>query len=1058
MSVICQNFVQNAWKKDLCSNCFKSVGDHESIDMMQDGKNCTTNTGENRSGKFVSHASTTQTSRNEITPHTTWKSLITEKNDKNSQPFKLENGFQGRLLTINKALNGADKQNYGEINVKDRAKSLSITNGASAKMANGNPNKQPTTMCANALHAKKNDVNMTNGTATSNDQNKEKSNSNTVNDTQLVSQCKQKIINKNPHENRISGKDSTSNKTQIQSKFTKNSNDEVTPPTTNLHSILKKTTSTVSNSSNCVRRSSNVGFKDEEPLVIGYGGRDFSPEELDWDMASSDGETENASDSLDETEDDKVFSKMTKQNTEFNSDNANLLENKNEIMCINKNKQGTKQKEGPNLITKNEIQKTKKANEISVKTEVYTETKINQAQGDKTEVRTDTTKNIKCYTESNDMTIPISEQSNGKISMSNMQDSSDSVNVAVKSDKTSHTPNTSEVAVLKTTAAVDERVEVKNNPQFINGATPPSCSDDSRNTTESGKAVDAVMFSDGGEQTWQENSVADGNGEWQDNDTVPGQILQAINTSLTNRHKMRENSDLCLRIEEEKSDTKNDFANETNKISVSVNSEISNDYNTEENFENARDEQIDSTVNTEPRECSMNVEPRESFLHGIASTPSAIYGPASDLFVSRSNSSSSSSSDEQGKSQISLSINVIVNGDDSQTYDNFDPENEVTEDSHASMVNLSKEKTTHLVTENKTKPEVPAKPTKQLVKHEQHEANYTAKTKLKDETSNTTEVTYYSSIPEHLKTSINLVDPYAESNIYQEVNDKDMSKIQESEQSTKVSGRESKLAALAIELEQVRHTNNIKRQAPAPPKVPDPPLEDPPNGTGRISPIADLPSNFSSFRGESMGFSSASSTTSTSSQDTETGYASWNLHGDPDDPPKYSKSKSSFLLTQYSKCKMLAMGYAEDGVKARKKFSIKKLLKIGKDTETPITPSDPNNPNPKAWKYSDHFERPRAKLEIIHPMDLENKSVTVNPGFDSQHTGSMSSFSGNPDDTSFRNSISSDYGSFYSDTLSPSQDVKQEANYEYIQPRLPVTDENEVSQFILIKCNCLLNL
>ena len=29
MPVICNKFVQNAWKKDLCSNCFKSLEDHQ---------------------------------------------------------------------------------------------------------------------------------------------------------------------------------------------------------------------------------------------------------------------------------------------------------------------------------------------------------------------------------------------------------------------------------------------------------------------------------------------------------------------------------------------------------------------------------------------------------------------------------------------------------------------------------------------------------------------------------------------------------------------------------------------------------------------------------------------------------------------------------------------------------------------------------------------------------------------------------------------------------------------------------------------------------------------
>jgi hypothetical protein len=30
MAALCHHFVQNAWKKDLCSNCFKSKEEHSS--------------------------------------------------------------------------------------------------------------------------------------------------------------------------------------------------------------------------------------------------------------------------------------------------------------------------------------------------------------------------------------------------------------------------------------------------------------------------------------------------------------------------------------------------------------------------------------------------------------------------------------------------------------------------------------------------------------------------------------------------------------------------------------------------------------------------------------------------------------------------------------------------------------------------------------------------------------------------------------------------------------------------------------------------------------------
>lgn len=1027
MSVICQNFVENAWKKDLCSNCFKSVGDHESIDGVEHGENSSSSISDNLDGK---HSSLTSNETRNETPHTTWKTLISERNNKNSQPFKLENGFQGRLLTINKALNGADKLNKEE-STKDRTKSQRI-NGISIKTSNGDlkkSNVKSEGLNQTKMHIVANGKHLSNGNA-SDSPSKVLSNNSQKN----VSEQAQNKQESNSEDVNNVGKSNHLESIQIQTKLSKSESEVVTSSETPLHSILKKNVSAPLDNGCHGRRTSNVGFKDEEPLVIGYGGRDFSPEELEWETASSDGEAENGTDSLDETEDDKVFSKMTRQNTEFNSDNSNLLLNQKKVYAPSNKSEVRSQKKNEIINYKMNVQCKQNESNKTNKKEVLINSQNHKAESQNSTPNTVQNSNPK--EEKHKGNSDIDTQQNGqrtkavqKAAESHRTNSKTKVeskgandaltNVAVNGDKTSQDTKTIGVTLVNTTQAASSGVDVKNNSEFINGTSASSPSNTAApKKTESGKACDAVMFSDGVDTNWPENSSAEGNNEWRDGDVISGQILQAINTSLTNRHKMRENPELTANIDGEdiESVKEDEFENEKSKISVSVNNEITNlCEDTEEYGENGKAEQ---------KETVSNMQPRESFLHGIATKPSAIYGPAADLFVSRSNSSSSSSSDEQGKSQISLSINVRVNGSASQQCnENIETDNE-DDYSNSPKQERVKEKTVYS-SENKSKPEIPAKPVKQLSSE---------KYKLRDGN--------YSSEPERSKTSINLVDPYAESNIYQEVDEKDLVKIQEPEQAITLPARESKLAALAIELEQVRHSNSsTKRQAPAPPKIPDPPQEDPPSCAGRTSPVAEMPHNFSTFRGESMGFSSASSTTSTSSQDTETGYASWNLQGDSEDHPKHTKSKSSFLLTQYSKCKMLAMGYAEDGAKARKKFSIKKLLKIGKEAEAPAT-FDPNCPNPKAWKYSDHFERPRAKLEIIHPMDLENKSVTVNPGFESC---SMSSFSPNTDDSSFRNSVSSDYGSFYSDTLSPVQDVKQEANYEYIQPRQSIVEENEVS-------------
>lgn len=57
-------------------------------------------------------------------------------------------------------------------------------------------------------------------------------------------------------------------------------------------------------------------------------------------MNCSDGENETGIDSMDETEDDKAFSKITKLNTEFNSDNANLLSQQQQMKEVKQTNDG----------------------------------------------------------------------------------------------------------------------------------------------------------------------------------------------------------------------------------------------------------------------------------------------------------------------------------------------------------------------------------------------------------------------------------------------------------------------------------------------------------------------------------------------------------------------------------------------------------------------------------------------------------------------------------------------------------------------------------------------
>ncbi|XP_042898413.1 titin homolog [Parasteatoda tepidariorum] len=1072
MSVICQNFVQNAWKKDLCSNCFKSVGDH---DVSGDSNGPISHQNESLNGR--SHTANLYSSNSNGTPHTTWKSLISERNQKNSQPFKLENGFQGRLLTINKATHPNEKKPTNDCNLKNGHS----TNGSQIESPAKTTFSQSKTINSNVSNGTKPQTNGESVNGTQNgeavrDVNKMQFNGvkNMLSEIESKNGRNQNQFRKEAPDDSTSKPPSPVQKNAPQQIMNDKSEDQPSP----LQGILKKKIPIPEVNNPQPRRSSNVGFKDEEPLVIGYGGRDFSPEELEWEMNCSDGENETGTDSLDETEDDKAFSKITKLNTEFNSDNANLLIQQQQIKdaektvtAANTTVDGASKSTSPKNIKNETKGDSKSGNEnaslaqSNLGREAANEKEVPVVN--RQEVISNQIEMSKENGSSSDSEVKDWEVINERDSRT---ENKESINVAIKNCERD-TVTSKEIVVVDTAKKLTALREEENENNSELGETeasppPPITSRSGEGDSEVKTSENSVMLSDGDDvhKVEGENNSHE-NGEWQrDNNEIAGQILQAINTSLTNRHKM--NSD-------QESNASNSAEENGKEFPVNDGADKDNFEIKPANCESVTITVSDSSskkVNAVSEKTLGNVEPRPSFLHGRVSNCKAIYGPASDLFVSRSNSSSSSSSDECNRAEVSHSISVTINGKNTHK--------RVVRSASEELLNVvpsSKQTLTDYETDSsvssKFKPRIPAKPSKRCTIERSsiqiepgHYAKPTADIKplrserRKSESSISQNSLYYSTANDsslHGPSSITLVDHYAESNIYHEV-------MLDAESRNQVGGntenpqpkRESKLAALAIELEQVRHPgNNTKRQAPAPPKIPDPPLEDPPSSTGRISP-SDNPLGFSSYRGEAMTFSSSSSTASTSSQDTETGYASWNLNGDIEEKRKHSKSKSSFLLAQYSKCKMLAMGYAEDSAKSRKKFSIKKLLKIRKDGTENNAAFDSSCPNPKAWKYNEHYDRPRAKLEIIHPMDLENKSVTVNPGFDSLHSGSLSSFTASADDLSLRNSVSSDYGSFYSDAMSPTQDMKPESNYECIQPSgIPELEDQGETEERVTTCN-----
>lgn len=74
-----------------------------------------------------------------------------------------------------------------------------------------------------------------------------------------------------------------------------------------------------------IRSRPSVDFASEEALVIGYGGHDYDSDQSPWEMASDDGSVD--LDLLDDTDEDRKITRITRNNTEFNSSNKNLLDN-----------------------------------------------------------------------------------------------------------------------------------------------------------------------------------------------------------------------------------------------------------------------------------------------------------------------------------------------------------------------------------------------------------------------------------------------------------------------------------------------------------------------------------------------------------------------------------------------------------------------------------------------------------------------------------------------------------------------------------------------------------
>ncbi|CAN7940483.1 unnamed protein product [Ixodes pacificus] len=346
-------------------------------------------------------------------------------------------------------------------------------------------------------------------------------------------------------------------------------------------------------------------------------------------------------------------------------------------------------------------------------------------------------------------------------------------------------------------------------------------------------------------------------------------------------------------------------------------------------------------------------EARSSFLHSITRSPplpSAVYTPASDLFIHRGSTSSSSSSEDEvikpkPKPQLKPKIPVkpahVVHKEPTVVHAAVDSkeivwaektplaETESSTDSKSeSKWELKPDIKSELKSESKQEPRsVPKLGVVSNGTNEPHPVAEFERTVVSKPDKPEERSIYYavsepfSSSPKAEARNPNL--HFSEGNIYQEVKSYQQQQQQQQQRRTpQDSSKEIKLAALAVELEQARYNNNgpCKRQAPAPP------MEIPEQSSPRN-----------------------------------------------DSPPAASKKPSSKGAKHKSNNLSSECLQQEDGGKNGKKgiFSFKKLLKRGKDgtTNGDDQPGDSPN-NPKAWKNADRSRLLLHRLDIRHPMDL----------------------------------------------------------------------------------------
>lgn len=714
------------------------------------------------------------------------------------------------------------------------------------------------------------------------------------------------------------------------------------PPASGNRGILMKSDSTEKK----LKSRSSVDFSSEEALVIGYGGNDYDSDTSPWEMGSDDGSID--FDLLDDTDEDRKITKLTKNNTEFNSFNENLL------TADNTQNQVKKEEEKLNTINNN-VNNPVKTTDKSINILTY-----NDIQSTKTEKKLNqyffpSSTEIKSYLNGNGNSLLIEEAvlknnqitSNAKIQNCKREtDKKEKTNSKVTLNDDFTPLNTRTYTFVSELNKSNVNFEQSSDSDYSTCRHTPGDSTDSESfhDIEDHRLLPKSSFLHG---TYTSSSSA------QINDSDIDKKYDAGSSTSGDISNFSDDSDTHDTPTNDRTSYK--LKNVRLSVTPSLVEKKQNHRDTEHKFEgntvrHHREGERNIQIHKMNERNAQNNSQKESSTRvsynnqcQTKSTPkSKQCSPCSkrncSLVLSSVNNTPAIPQTVNNKENLcKLTNSESKNG--SPKYSPMEREKANTVSKSSSVPSLQ---TSPFASDSK-KTMVPNN--KESPKQEFGHETYTSTPKTAKEISgndsinNLQDTSLKNAESERESSSLKISEENVTENdgskeqVLENNESKDCDDHSDYEKSPEaINNRQSKLAALALELELARRDSESK--ANKPPSPPAPICT--PEKAKFCEPIAQ-PSSVTS-------------------------------------PESYPTIKKASAISCVSRLSTLPDVLQETPVKQKKtKFSLKKLLKRNKDSGT-FSPSN-KEVNPKAWKKQT-FDRNRLSLEIVHPMDLTSDVPT----------------------------------------------------------------------------------